>query len=134
MELLPLFVNHRAPSGPPVIPFGDEIPWPVKYEIVPAVVILPIELFPVLVNHRAPSGPVAMPEGELMPRALLLTLLLRSFACDLFVHGLGGEIYDPAMEAWVAPWVKRLPWRRRSLRRRRLSCRSKPRAFLRRRR
>lgn len=56
------------------------------------------------VGERRPAWSDDAGQGELMPRALLLTLLLRSFACDLFVHGLGGEIYDPAMEAWVAPW------------------------------
>lgn len=40
----------------------------------------------------------------LVPRALLMTGLLRSLACDLFIHGLGGEQYDPITEAWFADW------------------------------
>lgn len=41
----------------------------------------------------------------LAPRALLMTGLLRLDLCDLFVHGLGGEVYDPAMEQWFAAWL-----------------------------
>jgi len=39
------------------------------------------------------------------PRALLLTLLARLVACDLFVHGLGGLSYDRAMEHWCKAWL-----------------------------
>lgn len=41
----------------------------------------------------------------LHPRALLLTLLARLVACDLFVHGLGGVLYDRAMEHWCKVWL-----------------------------
>ncbi len=41
---------------------------------------------------------------RLVPRALLLTAMLRSTGCDLFVHGRGGEHYDPVMEQWWADW------------------------------
>lgn len=50
----------------------------------------------------------AMPEAErarLAPRALLMTGLLRAYACDLFVHGTGGEKYDRATERWFATWL-----------------------------
>ncbi|MEC8735316.1 MAG: hypothetical protein VXX86_10105 [Planctomycetota bacterium] len=39
------------------------------------------------------------------PRALLATALARLAGCDLFVHGLGGEIYDVVMESWVERWL-----------------------------
>lgn len=62
----------------------------------------------------APGRPrrrVVMPAGgdppgpsELAPKALLLTALLRRGACDLFIHGTGGERYDRAMEAWLRAW------------------------------
>ena len=39
------------------------------------------------------------------PRALLATALARLGGCDLFVHGLGGGIYDPAMEDWIHRWL-----------------------------
>lgn len=41
----------------------------------------------------------------LMPRALLLTALVRLGMCDLFVHGMGGANYDRAMERWVENWL-----------------------------
>lgn len=48
-------------------------------------------------------------EGELQPRALLLTLLARLVACDLFVHGKGGSTYDRAMEQWCKNWLDVTP-------------------------
>jgi len=41
----------------------------------------------------------------LLPRALLLTLLVRLGMCDLFVHGTGGARYDRAMEHWLEHWL-----------------------------
>jgi hypothetical protein len=41
----------------------------------------------------------------LLPRALLLTLLVRLGMCDLFVHGTGGARYDRAMEHWLQQWL-----------------------------
>jgi len=46
---------------------------------------------------------------EPCPRALLLTLLARLTACDLFVHGTGGIRYDRAMEHWCSKWLEVLP-------------------------
>ncbi len=42
---------------------------------------------------------------DLLPRALLMTALVRLGMCDLFVHGTGGAIYDRAMELWVRDWL-----------------------------
>src|SRR5712691_6449063 len=72
IELLPLLVNHNAPSGPAVIPCGDEMVGSVKMVTVPAVVMRPIELragaeMLQLVNHNAPSGPAVIPNGSEMP-------------------------------------------------------------------
>ena len=55
--------------------------------------------------------PVWTVEGELQPRAMLLTLLARLVACDLFVHGRGGMKYDQAMEHWCASWLHCSPCR-----------------------
>ncbi len=44
-------------------------------------------------------------DDELLPRALLLTLLVRLGMCDLFVHGTGGATYDRAMETWLMNWL-----------------------------
>lgn len=41
----------------------------------------------------------------LVPRALLMTGFLRLHVCDLFIHGLGGERYDPITEEWFANWL-----------------------------
>lgn len=41
----------------------------------------------------------------LAPRALMLTAFLRLGACDLFIHGKGGAIYDRATEEWIARWL-----------------------------
>lgn len=41
----------------------------------------------------------------LLPRALLMTALVRLGVCDLFVHGTGGARYDRAMEHWVRSWL-----------------------------
>lgn len=42
---------------------------------------------------------------KLMPRALLLTALIRLGMCDLFVHGTGGANYDRVMEQWIESWL-----------------------------
>jgi hypothetical protein len=42
---------------------------------------------------------------RLLPRALLLTALVRVGMCDLFVHGTGGANYDRAMERWLEAWL-----------------------------
>lgn len=45
------------------------------------------------------------PPFTLMPRALLMTALVRLGMCDLFVHGTGGARYDHAMELWINNWL-----------------------------
>ncbi|TVQ75783.1 MAG: hypothetical protein EA380_10080 [Phycisphaeraceae bacterium] len=42
--------------------------------------------------------------SRLMARALSMTALLRSGACDLFIHGRGGVRYDAITEHWMAEW------------------------------
>lgn len=55
-------------------------------------------------------------DARLVPRALLLTYLLRRYACDLFVHGTGGggdeghEGYDAVMHDWIAGWLGGGAW------------------------
>ena len=41
----------------------------------------------------------------LAPRALLLTALVRTYFCDLFIHGRGGGHYDQVMELWWEGWL-----------------------------
>lgn len=50
--------------------------------------------------ERARAGTI-----RLRPRALLLTALMRSAVCDLFIHGVGGRGYDRAMEQWMDEWL-----------------------------
>src|SRR4051812_7981867 len=54
-------VNHKAPSGPVVMPPGRLLAVGIGYSVMaPAVVIRPIWLTEGSVNQRAPSGPVVM--------------------------------------------------------------------------
>lgn len=41
----------------------------------------------------------------LAPRALLMTGMVRMGACDLFVHGTGGGVYDRITEQWFHNWL-----------------------------
>ncbi len=41
----------------------------------------------------------------LLPRALLLTAVMRSSLCDLFIHGTGGLTYDMITERWWESWT-----------------------------
>ena len=50
------------------------------------------------------EGLADIPREQLAPRALLMTALLRAGACDLFIHGLGGAVYDQVTEHWMAAW------------------------------
>ncbi len=43
--------------------------------------------------------------GALVPRALLMTGMVRMSACDLFIHGTGGGVYDAITEAWLGEWL-----------------------------
>jgi hypothetical protein len=63
------------------------------------------------VRPRAPRARVyaddlrSIPAAQLAPRALLMTALLRQGACDLFIHGLGGEVYERANQRWAGAWL-----------------------------
>src|SRR5215813_694015 len=64
--LLALSVNHRAPSGPSVIPEGSPDAVGTGYSVnTPEVVTRPILLPTSSVNHNAPSGPDTIVVGEL---------------------------------------------------------------------
>lgn len=51
--------------------------------------------------------------GEPAPRALLMTSLVRSFGCELFIHGSGGGTensgYDRVTDDWWSAWRGRPP-------------------------
>jgi len=44
-------------------------------------------------------------DARLAPKALMLTALMRSVFCDLFVHGKGGRVYDRVTEQWWDRWL-----------------------------
>jgi hypothetical protein len=46
-----------------------------------------------------------IPIEQLAPRALFMTAILRLAACDLFIHGLGGGLYDRVTELWISQWL-----------------------------
>jgi hypothetical protein len=47
----------------------------------------------------------ASSKQKLAPRAILLTGFLRRYICDLFIHGMGGGVYDRACDDWFATWL-----------------------------
>ncbi len=49
--------------------------------------------------------PIDRERVTLLPRALLLTAVMRSALCDLFIHGTGGLVYDRVTEAWWQSWT-----------------------------
>lgn len=59
------------------------------------------------VSARVSDVRAALTHSELTslaPKALFMTALLRTFACDLFIHGTGGGVYDKVMERWLKLW------------------------------
>jgi hypothetical protein len=51
----------------------------------------------------------SVPPVNLAPRALMLTAALRLADTDLFVHGVGGGVYERVTDAWIGAW--RPSWR-----------------------
>ncbi len=56
---------------------------------------------PVFVELDSDSG---FDRSNLIPRGIMMTAIVRAFACDLFIHGTGGYEYDQITEAWIANW------------------------------
>lgn len=42
--------------------------------------------------------------STLAPRGLIMTAIMRSVLCDLFIHGTGGYEYDKITERWMKQW------------------------------
>ncbi|MFM9958881.1 MAG: hypothetical protein ACKVZJ_12490 [Phycisphaerales bacterium] len=55
--------------------------------------------------RTAPPGAPDSGQPILAPRALLMTGMARLAACDLFIHGTGGGIYDTITERWFKDWL-----------------------------
>ncbi len=56
-------------------------------------------------RHRAFEHDLNRSDARLMPRALLMTGLVRMALVDLFIHGLGGAEYDRITEQWFGEWL-----------------------------
>lgn len=54
------------------------------------------------IAHAAAVLPSAAP---LVPRGSIVTLLLRAFCADLFIHGLGGAKYDQFVDRFAGHWL-----------------------------
>jgi len=46
-----------------------------------------------------------IPIEQIAPKALLMTGFVRLVACDLFIHGTGGGVYDSITELWFKDWL-----------------------------
>ncbi len=42
---------------------------------------------------------------KLAPRAVMLTAVVRTIGCDLFIHGKGGAVYDRVTQQWWQDWL-----------------------------
>jgi hypothetical protein len=49
--------------------------------------------------------PIDRETVTLLPRALMLTAVMRGYLCDLFIHGTGGLVYDKVTDAWWNAWA-----------------------------
>lgn len=56
-------------------------------------------------GRRTARADESLDPAALRPKALLATALVRLAGCDGFVHGMGGSIYDTAMEYWIESWL-----------------------------
>lgn len=56
-------------------------------------------------RHRAFEHDLRRPDAQLLPRALLMTGLVRLALANLFIHGLSGAEYDVVTERWFADWL-----------------------------
>lgn len=64
-------------------------------------------------DPAVPSMTWTEPTGDaswlVLPRALTTTLFLRTFIADLFVHGIGGGLYDRLTDAIIARFLRIVP-------------------------
>lgn len=44
-------------------------------------------------------------DANALPKALVITAIMRLAGCDLFLHGTGGARYDALMEGWLRQWL-----------------------------
>lgn len=51
------------------------------------------------------AATVSAAGGVVLPRALMMTAVLRAAGCEMFIHGLGGGVYDAITEEWMREWL-----------------------------
>lgn len=51
------------------------------------------------------AATVSTAGGVVLPRALMMTAVLRAAGCEMFIHGLGGGVYDAITEEWMREWL-----------------------------
>lgn len=91
-EMRALGVKRGAADGRAEQPARVELP---LWRVGPGAVRTPVML----------SQVSSIPIAELRPRALLMTGLSRLGACDLFIHGMGGGVYDRVTDRWLEMWL-----------------------------
>lgn len=64
-----------------------------------------LPLWMVNVGGGIDAATVSTAQGAVLPRALTMTALLRAAGCDMFIHGLGGGVYDAITEEWMREWL-----------------------------
>lgn len=91
-EMRALGLKRGAADGRSEQPARVELP---LWRVGPGAVRTPVML----------SQVASIPLAELRPRALLMTGLARLGACDVFIHGIGGGVYDRITDRWLETWL-----------------------------
>ena len=104
-------VNHRAPSGPAVMPMAP--PPPPNSVMPPSVVMRPIFPLTVSVNHTAPSGPAVMPRGKfttvLRPNSISDALMAASLPANGSMRRIASNLSVVKYSLLSAPFAKLRP-------------------------
>ena len=64
-----------------------------------------LPLWDIRSSERRTARRQDLDEADLLPKALLITAIMRLAGCDLFLHGTGGARYDALMEGWIRQWL-----------------------------
>ena len=64
-----------------------------------------LPLWDVRGDERRTARRQDLDEANVLPKALMITAIMRLAGCDLFLHGTGGARYDALMEGWIRQWL-----------------------------
>lgn len=85
-------------------PYRVELPlWAVRWQLPRRRVFADLADTKVILTDET-GQPIDMSIDKLVPKALLLTAVMRRWCCDLFIHGKGGGLYDQVMKNWWQAW------------------------------